>query len=122
MILLDTNALIWLEQGHARSRVLHEAGEQLYVSPATLLELQFLIEVGRIRLRTGTLERLAEDDRWLLDDPPAAAWFTQAIDLSWTRDPFDRLLVAHARLRGWRFATADGPLLKRLAPRERLGL
>ncbi len=53
-----------------------EAGEQLYVSPATLLELQFLIEVGRIRLRTGTLERLAEDDRWLLDDPPAAAWFT----------------------------------------------
>ena len=122
MILLDTNALIWLEQGHARSRVLQAADEQLYLSPATILELQFLIEVGRIRLRTGTLERLAEDDRWLLDDPPASAWFTQAIDLSWTRDPFDRLLIAHARLRGWRFATADGPLLKRLAPRERLAL
>ncbi len=120
MILLDTNALIWLEQGHARSRVLQDADEQLYVSPATILELQFLIEVGRIRLRAGTLERLAEDDRWLLDDPPASAWFTQAIDLSWTRDPFDRLLVAHARLRGWRFATADGALIKRLAPRERL--
>ena len=120
MILLDTNALIWLEQGHARSRVLQEADEQLYLSPATILELQFLIEAGRIRLRAGTLERLAEDERWLLDDPPAAAWFTQAIDLSWTPDPFDRLLVAHARLRGWRFATADGTLIKRLAPRERL--
>jgi hypothetical protein len=29
-------------------------------------------------------------------------------------------LVAHARLRGWRFATADAALIKRLAPRERL--
>jgi len=122
VILLDTNALIWLEQGHARSRVLQELERQPYVSPATLLELEFLIEVGRIRLRGGTLERLANDDRWLVDDPPAAAWFNQAIDLSWTRDPFDRLLVAHARLRGWRFATADAALLKRLKPAERVEL
>ena len=122
MILLDTNALIWLEQGHARSRVLLDLERQLYVSPATLLELQFLIEAGRVRLRGGTLERLANDDRWLLDDPPAAAWFTQAHDLSWTRDPFDRLLVAHARLRRWRFATADTALLKRFKPADRVEL
>ena len=89
---------------------------------ALLLELQFLIEAGRIRLREGTLEHLAEDDRWLLDDPPAAAWFRRAIDLSWTRDPFDRLLVAHARYRGWRLATADTTLLKRLKASERLEL
>ena len=120
VILLDTNALIWLEQGHPRSRALQEADRQLYVSPATLLELQFLIEVGRIRLRSGTLDRLADDERWLLDDPPAGAWFRQALDLSWTRDPFDRMLVAHARLRGWQFATADAALIKRLTPRERL--
>ncbi|MET0213371.1 MAG: PIN domain-containing protein [Vicinamibacterales bacterium] len=122
MILLDTNALIWLEQGHPRSRVLLQADPQLYVSPATLLELQFLIEAGRIRLRGGTLERLADDDRWLLDDPPAAAWFREAIDLAWTRDPFDRLLVAHAQLRGWRLATADTVLLKRLTPTARVEL
>ena len=122
MILLDTNALIWLEQGHARGRVLLALERQLYVSPATLLELQFLIEVGRIRLRGGTLERLANDDRWLVDDPPAAAWFNQAHELSWTRDPFDRLLVAHARLRGWRFATADIALLKRFKPADRVEL
>jgi PIN domain nuclease of toxin-antitoxin system len=122
VILLDTNALIWLEQGHARSRVLLDLERQLYVSPATLLELQFLIEVGRIRLRGGTLERLANDDRWLVDDPPAAAWFNQAHELSWTRDPFDRLLVAHARLRGWRFATADIALLKRFKPADRVEL
>ena len=37
-----------------------------------------------------------------------------------TRDPFERLLVAHARLRGWRLATSDGPLLAHLLERERL--
>ena len=122
MILLDTNALIWLEQGHARGRALLRIDRQLYVSPASMLELQFLIEAGRIRLREGTLEHLAEDDRWLVDDPPAAAWFSRAIDLSWTRDPFDRLLVAHARYRGWRLATADTTILKRLKASERLEL
>ena len=122
MILLDTNALIWLEQGHARSRALHRSDRQLYISPASLLELQFLIEAGRIRLREGTLEHLVEDDRWLLDDPPAAAWFNRAIEMSWTRDPFDRLLVAHARYRGWRLATADATILKRLKASERLEL
>jgi hypothetical protein len=55
-----------------------------------------------------------------LDDPPAGAWFSEAIDLGWTRDPFDRLLVAHARLRGWRLASSDGPLQDRLHERERL--
>ena len=122
MILLDTNALIWLDQGQARSRPLLRGSRQLYISPATVLELQFLIEAGRIRLREGTLDSVAADDRWLLDDPPAADWFSQALDLSWTRDPFNRLLVAHARLRGWRLATGDSSLLERLTAAERLEL
>jgi PIN domain nuclease of toxin-antitoxin system len=122
MILLDTSALIWLDQGHARTRTLARGHRQLYVSPVSLLELQFLIEARRIRLRDATLESVTADDRWLLDDPPASAWFAQALDLSWTRDPFDRLLVAHARLRGWRLATGDASLLQRLHASERLEL
>jgi PIN domain nuclease of toxin-antitoxin system len=55
-----------------------------------------------------------EDARWLVDDPPAASWFAPALGLGWTRDPFDRLLAAHASLRGWRLATADEELLRRL--------
>jgi PIN domain nuclease of toxin-antitoxin system len=58
----------------------------------------------------------------VLDDPPATPWFEAALDLGWTRDPFDRLLVAHARLRRWRLATADDRLLSRLTERERLAL
>jgi PIN domain nuclease of toxin-antitoxin system len=122
VILLDTNALIWLERGHRRSRALTRGGRRLYVSPASLLELQFLVEIGRIRLRTGTVAAFAEDERWLLDDPPAASWFLRAMDVEWTHDPFDRLLIAHARVRGWRLATGDAHLLQRLDQSERLEL
>ena len=122
MILLDTNALLWLEGGHRRIKPLVTKHERLYISPASVLELQVLVEVGRIRLRSGTIEALAHDPRWLLDDPPATRWFEQALDLDWTRDPFDRLIVAHAKLRGWRLATADQPLLAQLRPSERFEL
>ena len=122
MTLLDTNAIIWLGQGHRRSKPLITRGTSLYISPASLLELQLLNEVGRVRLDAGGLEAVAHDERWLLDDPPASEWFLRAADLSWTRDPFDRLLVAHARLRGWRLATGDSGVLEQLGARERLAL
>jgi len=92
---------------------------QLYISPANLLEIQFLLEAQRIRLRTGTrIDHLVDDQRWVLDDPPAAAWFSVARELTWTRDPFDRLLAAHSRYRGWKLATGDGHLVEQLGANE----
>ena len=118
VILLDTNALLWIEQGHRRSRAL-TAGQRLYLSPATLLELQMLIESGRMRSLPGVSPAsVAGDERWLLDDVPSARWFIAAAEIGWTRDPFDRLIVAHARLRGWKLATSDGTLLEQLSPAE----
>jgi len=114
--LLDTNAVIWLEQGHPRARPLLKDRRRLYVSPATLLELQFLQETGRIRMDVASVSALGQDERWLLDDPPAAAWFLRAADLVWTRDPFDRLIAAHSMLRRWRLATGDDDLVDRLGP------
>ena len=114
MILLDTNAVIWLEQRHKRARPLAALRHELYVSPASLLELQFLQEAGRIRLPKAGVQTLADDQHWLVDDPPAADWFAEACDLGWTRDPFDRLIVGHARFRGWRLATGDAALLAQL--------
>lgn len=121
MILLDTNALIWLDQDHRRAKPLKRAG-RLYISPASLLELQFLHEINRIRLPGRGVEAFAEADRWTLDDPSAAAWFLLAADLLWTRDPFDRLIVAHAQLRGWRLATGDEALLAQLGASSRVEL
>jgi PIN domain nuclease of toxin-antitoxin system len=117
VILLDTNALIWLDQSHPRARKLRRRHLRLFVSPATLLELQVLHEVGRIRVRNGDPYSLSIGEHWVLDDPPAATWFAYAADLAWTRDPFDRLIAAHGRLRGWRVATADPVMLEHLGPR-----
>jgi hypothetical protein len=82
MILLDTHALLWLESGHRRARPLTKVEVALYVSPASLLEVAFLIEVGRVRAKRGLRAwSLADDDRWRLDEPPSAAWFEEAASL-----------------------------------------
>jgi PIN domain nuclease of toxin-antitoxin system len=123
LILLDTNAVIWLHRGDRRAAALAGRATRLYASPATILELQFLIEAGRLRLRAGaSVSQLIHDDRWVVDDPASAAWFEKAGEIGFTRDPFDRLIVAHARLRQWRLATGDRALLGQLASGERIDL
>ena len=121
MILLDTNAVIWLDQNHRRARPLARSASRLLVSPATLLELQMLDELGTLRLRTG-LRGVIESDRWQIDEPPALQWFERSAEESWTRDPFDRLIVAHARVRRFKLASGDGAILERLRPSERVEL
>jgi PIN domain nuclease of toxin-antitoxin system len=118
MILLDTHAAIWLHQRHRRARALDGVG-RLHLSPATLLELQFLVEAGRLRLRDHVpLAAWGDDPRWRFDEPPSGAWFSRAAETAWTRDPFDRLLAAHAHLRGWKLATADQGMLAHLPPSQ----
>jgi PIN domain nuclease of toxin-antitoxin system len=122
VILLDTNAVIWLDQNHRRARGLLKTTEPLAVSPTSILELHFLIELGRLRLRAGSVRAIVDDERWVVDDAPSVEWFEGASEESWTHDPFDRLIVAHARLRRWKVATADGPMLQELRPSERVEL
>lgn len=122
VILLDTNALLWLDAGHRRARPLQTTRAPLFISPVTLLELQMLRESGRLARRAGAPDSPANDERWALDDLPSAPWFDAALELGWTRDPLDRLLVAHARFRGWRLATADLTILEHLSESQRFEL
>lgn len=123
MILLDTNAVIYLLAGHARSRALVRYAGRLAVSPVSVLELCLLTEVGRLRFMGGTpADTVRTDPRWTLDDPPLDAVVARAEGLSWTRDPFDRLVVAHGLARGWRIATSDLSMLKNLPAAATLAL
>ena len=123
VILLDTNALLWLQAHHRRATPLLRARGSLYVSPASLLEIEILTESGRLRPRGGaSVTDLLADERWTQDDPPSADWFDAARAVGWTHDAFDRLIVAHAKLRRWRLATADTRILEHLAPGEYLEL
>ena len=119
MILLDTNALIWVYRRHSRAAALAGRG-RLYISPASVLELQIVIESGGFRLggEATVMEMIRADERWVLDDPPSAAWFEEAVGVGWTRDPFDRLLVAHARMRRWPIATSDQRMIAQLRKDE----
>lgn len=120
MILLDTNAILWILTGHRRASALLEQEAGLAISPVSLLELKFLIEVGRLEETTSdSLSWVANDSRWRLDNPTSQQLFVAALDLSWTRDPFDRLLCAHASSRQWKLATSDRNLKTHL-PADRL--
>lgn len=109
MIYLDTHVVVWLylprlELLSDRARDAIELGS-LLVSPAVALELAFLAERGRLLAHPrdvlsslGTqlgLEQCDADFERVAD---------AAVDQSWTRDPFDRLIVGQA-------AAADRPLV-----------
>lgn len=101
-LLLDTHFLLWVLSDSARLDAHPWVREQapLGVSPVSLLEIQFLHEVGRIQARNPELTRaVAADPRFVLDEPPLLSLVERSLPLTWTRDPFDRLLCAHSELR-----------------------
>ena len=112
MIYLDTHVVIWLYAGeHGRlartARRLIET-EPLLISPVLLLELALLEETGRIRARAQTIfAELQESVALSICDLPFAEVSITALQQKWTRDPFDRLIVAQAFARGARLITKD---------------
>ncbi|HUP21259.1 MAG TPA: PIN domain-containing protein [Gemmatimonadota bacterium] len=78
------------------------------VSPVALLEIAYLAEVGRVEVDPSAFATALESDpRFLIDEVPLYPLIRHALGLSWTRDPFDRLLVAHSATRRVPFVTLD---------------
>lgn len=101
---------IWTKQDHKLSRSAHEAieSDNLAVSPMVGLELTYLREVGRFD--TPADEVLSDLRRQIglrIGAEPFDLVCESAATLSWTRDPFDRLIAAQALVAGARLATAD---------------
>ena len=61
-----------------------------------------------------------DDTRFTVDDIPLATLVRHALRFAWTRDPFDRLLVAHSSARRVAFCTTDRGIRShhRLLPAE----
>ncbi|HSS03739.1 MAG TPA: PIN domain-containing protein [Solirubrobacterales bacterium] len=77
-------------------------------SPIAVLELTYLHEIGRARDPLATmLPALRRDIGLEVADTPFAELVQAAADLSWTRDPFDRLIAAHAIVANAPLITAD---------------
>lgn len=116
MIYLDTHVAAWLYAG-ADERMSPDAhsslqdSDDIRVSPMVRLELQYLYEIGRV---TAPAAKVMDELRTALGLTVCDASFVAvahlAEDLAWTRDPFDRLIVAHAALHKAPLVTKDGTL------------
>lgn len=115
VILLDTHVVLWLYTG--RIELLSErAGRavdesDLAASPIVELELAYLNEVDRVAETPaqiiGTLSSgLGLTVAQIAFGPLCAT----AAALTWTRDPFDRMLAAHALTAGLPLLTKDGTI------------
>ncbi|MFC1662090.1 type II toxin-antitoxin system VapC family toxin [Gemmatimonadota bacterium] len=101
-VLLDTHFLLWAVMGADRLQGFPwlNAYRPWGISPVSFLEIQFLAEVGRLEVhQPGFSRAVAADPRFVIDEVPLVALVEKAIPLSWTRDPFDRLLAAHSHAR-----------------------
>ena len=119
---LDTHAFVRLALGRSRligreaTRLIEKA--ELLISPMVLLELENLHEIGRLTVRARDLLTKAEHELGLkLCDLPFAATANAAIDETWTRDVFDRIIVANARANGLALLISDDEKIAENYPR-----
>lgn len=117
MIFLDTHVAAWLFAGDlkllspkGRERL---AKDDLWISPMVGLELQFLYEIGRTtRPASEVLRFLQKRLAVAVCHVPFSQVAAAACLLEWTRDPFDRLIVAHAKLHDAPLLTKDRSILE----------
>lgn len=119
MIHLDTQIVAWLYL--RKSRNLGDAAQSLLrrtsapmISPLVIVELEILTELGRISPPSVPAMIAALEDQIGLvqSDASMAAVSEAACRFAWTRDPFDRLIVANAIADGAMLITADQVILR----------
>lgn len=110
---LDTHVVVWLYTDPLRAwpmrvqQVLESAA--LWHAPMVRLELQYLHEIGRLRVPPAVLLADLLDSVGLRECPqPFSRVVSLAESIGWTRDVFDRLIVAQAMAAGARLISRDG--------------
>lgn len=117
---LDTHVAAWLFAGRldlitAPVRETLERSD-LELSPIVVLELQYLFEIGRVTVPGDEVARQLEREIGLRIAPASLSdVVVVAVGLSWTRDPFDRLIVAHAIVADVPLVTKDRTIHRNLA-------
>ena len=114
---LDTHVALWLYAGET-GRISKRAAalinrESMLASPVVLLELEYLREVGRLAAAPqAVIAELKRRVGLAIQNRSLEAVAEQAMDLDWTRDVFDRLIVAQAALDGAALVTTDRTIRK----------
>ncbi|MCA9386788.1 PIN domain-containing protein [Candidatus Dojkabacteria bacterium] len=103
IVFLDTHIVVWLyasDSSRLSSRALDLIEENdLFVSPMVELELQYLYEIGRIiKTPEEVLQELSYSIGLQVADSSLKKLIKTAKTLTWTRDPFDKMITAEAML------------------------
>lgn len=102
---VDTQVVIWLAEANL-SRISQKAlslvqMSDVRISPMAVVELQYLFEIKRITVSPQEiLVKLNAEIGLTVCDHPFPIVAEVALGETWTRDPFDRIIVAHARANG----------------------
>lgn len=117
MIYLDTHVVAWLYAGRISlfpnyvQKVISR--EELLISPIVALELQYLFEVGRVSKKaTEVVFDLEKRIGLKTCEHPFNHVIEYAMKQNWTRDPFDRIIVAQASIRSKKIVTKDETIHK----------
>lgn len=109
-LLLDTEALIWWDDndprlgGNARAAV--QDSTEVYVSAASSWEIVIKRALGKLRVTRSLAEAVLEGG---FRELPISFEHTEAVDAlpMHHKDPFDRLIIAAARVEGFTVVTSD---------------
>lgn len=117
MIYLDTHVVVWLYAGLTEK--LSEQAKSLInkndclISPIVKLELQYLYEIGRITAKPDEIiTDLSKRMGLKVCDKDFASIVDLACTITWTRDPFDRMIVANATLHKNLLLTKDQTIVQ----------
>ena len=101
-VYIDTHVVIWLCEGltekltPAATQAIESS--QIEISPIVLVELQYLYEINRIvKPPMALFDQLQTLIGLRLSDHSFPSVAQAALFETWTRDPFDRMIVAQAR-------------------------
>lgn len=118
-LLLDTHVLIWWDGGAPLSRAAVRAirdADQVFVSAASAWEVAIKQALGKVTTTRGVDVAARESG---FDELPVTFEHAEALRAlpPHHRDPFDRLLVAQARVHGLTLVTRDPQLASYDVPR-----
>ena len=120
LIHLDTHVVAWLYAGEKKRltklAVSRLEADTLAISPMVELELQYLFEIGRASQPGAVVVAdLSERIGLGISGADFGRVATAAAQLSWTRDPFDRLIIAQASVDRASLLTGDATIRKHFA-------
>ena len=114
---LDTHIAIWLFE--KRLDLLSEKAKEimeendLFISPIVKMEIEYLFEIEKIKDDADTVIGYLSRS---LDLQFEKSDFLEVLEISihekWTRDPFDRLIVAQAKFKDYLLISKDKKISK----------